>query len=90
MLDAGEAEHILDQLWHSLCSDPKELHLCVVNQVTAVRGEAFGGEVHGGGEDNLAGSRVRETTVVGHVVEGVELGVDILHQEGSREGGEET
>jgi hypothetical protein len=84
------AEDIGDESRHGVAAEPHELRLAVVEEVQAVGDEVGGGEVEGWRHDDCAGLGVGETGVVGHVVQGVEAGVDVLHEEREGEGGEEA
>ena len=90
MFNTRGAEYVLDEHGNGLASDPQELNLSVVDKVEAVGEEALGGEVHGWGEDDFAGFGVGETASIVHVVERVEAWVNVLHEEGGGEGGEEA
>lgn len=74
------AEDIGDEGRHGVAAEPEELGLAVVEEVEAVGDEVGGGEVEGLRHDDCAGGGVGEVGVVGHVVQGVEAGVDVLHQ----------
>jgi hypothetical protein len=84
------AEDIGDESGHGVAAEPHELSLAVVEEVETVGHEVGGSEVEGWRHHDCAGLGVGEAGVVGHVVQGVEAGVDVLHEEREREGREEA
>lgn len=82
------AKHIREELGHRLTADPQELRLSIVNQIQTVRSEAPRGQVDGRRENDLAGLLVWHAGIVGHVVKGVHLRVDVLDEKGERQGGQ--
>ena len=91
-----QIEHIDDQLWDRITADPQENCLTVLDKVQAVPLQPFRGEWEGRRKDNalLANSPALSTIAVsqlsdcpcqkthlfGHVVKGIERGVDIRYQ----------
>lgn len=63
-------------------AEPEELRLTVVDEVEAVRDEVLAVQVEGWRHGDSAGLRVRETSVVGHVVQAVKARIDVLNQQG--------
>lgn len=78
------AEDVGDESRDGVAAEPEELGLAVVEEVETVGDEVGGSEVEGWRHDDCAGFGVGETSVVGHVVQRVEAGVDVLHEQ--REG----
>jgi len=84
------AEDVGDQSGDGVAAEPQELGLTVVEQVETVGDEVGGRKVERWGHDDRAGFGVGKTSVVGHVVQRVEAGVDVLHQQRKGKGGEEA
>ena len=84
------AEDVGNESGDSVAAEPQELSLAVVEQVETVRDEVGGREVEGWRHDDCAGFGVGKTSIVGHVVQRVEAGVDVLHKQRKGEGGEEA
>jgi hypothetical protein len=66
------------------------LGLAVVEEVETVGYEVGGREVERWRHDDCAGFGVGKASIVGHVVQRVEAGVDVLHQQRKGESREEA
>lgn len=84
------AEDVGDESGDGVAAEPEELGLAVVEEVETVGDEVGGGEVEGWGHDDCASFGVRETSVVRHVVQRVEAGVNVLHKQRKGECREEA
>ncbi len=82
------AEYVSKQLGYGIPPDPEELRLPVIDEVETIRRKSFRGQVQGRREGDVTSLWIGDSRVVRHIMQGVEPGVNVLHQERQRQGRE--